>query len=61
MRRVEDFDVFGEAVALVFGGFVVGGFVAPGIAWIQYLRRNSVAGFGDAEAEGGLDFEFFAV
>ena len=44
----------------LFGGFVEGGFVWPGVAGIHHLRRNSWARFGNAEAEGGFDFEFFS-
>src|SRR5579863_1323338 len=57
---VELLEILGEAVAQVFGGFIVGGFVAPGVARIQDLWRNARTGLWNGEAKGGLDFEFFA-
>src|SRR5271166_2423348 len=56
-RSVKIFEVLGEPVAQVFGGLVVRSFVSPGIARIEHLRRNSGTGFGNAEAEGGLDLK----
>ena len=53
-RRVEVFEILCEAVAQVFRGFVVGGFVGPGVAWIEHLRRHAVdRSFGMAKPKVG--------
>ena len=56
---VELLEVLGEAVAQVFGGFVVGGFIGPGIPGVKHLRWHAVATFRNAESERRLDFKFF--
>src|SRR5262249_42901740 len=59
-RHIEVFDVFREPVAQIFGSLVISGLIAPGIARIQNLRRNSAAPLRNAEPERRLDLELSA-
>ena len=52
VAHVELLEVLDEQAGQCFGGFVVGGFVSPGVAWVQQASLNARYGQWHVEVDG---------